>query len=174
MSRSRVNGEYMSLSVKQKEKGVLKGMAFGVLAAIILIAVGATLNPFDYTENVTHSDRISIAIQSGKPVKRSRVARSNSWTIWLSKIIDLSNGSFDRWWGFKPFAQPGSPCKSSNSCIWSRKVRWSLATAKLYPSQDSFIHWPPKSQRGYANRDRKKLTHQNLIKQLFYQSSHPT
>ena len=78
MSRSRVNGEYMSLSVKQKEKGVLKGMAFGVLAAIILIAVGATLNPFDYTENVTHSDRISIAIQSGKPVKRSRVARSNS------------------------------------------------------------------------------------------------
>jgi hypothetical protein len=56
-------GKYMSLSVKQK--GVLKGMAFGVLAAIILIAGGITLNPFDYTENVTHSDRISIAVQSG-------------------------------------------------------------------------------------------------------------
>jgi hypothetical protein len=40
-------------------------MALGVLASIILIAVGATLNPFDYTENVTHSDRISIAVQSG-------------------------------------------------------------------------------------------------------------
>jgi hypothetical protein len=40
-------------------------MALGVLASIILIAVVATLNPFDYTENVTHSDRISIAVQSG-------------------------------------------------------------------------------------------------------------
>jgi len=64
MSRSRANRRIHEFICQTKGR-TKKGMALGVLASIILITVGATLNPFDYTENVTHSNRISIAVQSG-------------------------------------------------------------------------------------------------------------
>ena len=52
----------MKLSLKQK--GVLRGMAAGVLAAVAIISFGAYSNPFNFTDELPVSQRLSVAIQA--------------------------------------------------------------------------------------------------------------
>lgn len=51
----------MALNIKQK--GVLRGMAVGVVIAITLIVVGIVVNPFAYSPGLDLGSRIAVAIQ---------------------------------------------------------------------------------------------------------------
>ena len=53
------------MKLSKKQRGVLRGMAPGALAAVAIISLGAYSNPFDYTEDLTLSQRLSVAIRAG-------------------------------------------------------------------------------------------------------------
>ena len=51
------------MKLTDKQSGVLKGVAFGLLMAIAIIVMGAWLNPFSFDENLNKMERLSIALQ---------------------------------------------------------------------------------------------------------------
>jgi hypothetical protein len=52
------------MTLSEKQRGVLRGMAIGALAAVLLIVLGVVLNPFGYRPDVTISERLSIALKA--------------------------------------------------------------------------------------------------------------
>lgn len=53
------------MSLSNKQQGVVMGMALGAALTILLIVGGITLNPFDYCEKLSPTDRLGIAMKSG-------------------------------------------------------------------------------------------------------------
>lgn len=48
----------------EKQNGVLKGMIFGAITAVVIVIVGAWLNPFSISNNMNEFERLGIAIKS--------------------------------------------------------------------------------------------------------------
>ena len=51
-----------------KQKGVLRGMLFGVLCAISLLTVGLKFNPFGYPFEINLENRLKVAMKSCLPL----------------------------------------------------------------------------------------------------------
>lgn len=53
------------MALSEKQLGVLKGMVLGIVCALAIVFLGASLNPFAFDNLLSFSDRLSIAIMSG-------------------------------------------------------------------------------------------------------------
>ena len=51
-----------------KQKGVLRGMMFGLLAAISLIFIGVYYNPCRYPFEINLENRLRVALKSSVPI----------------------------------------------------------------------------------------------------------
>jgi hypothetical protein len=51
--------------LSKKQLGVLKGMMVGIVCALAIVLLGASMNPFAYDDLLSTIDRLSIAIMSG-------------------------------------------------------------------------------------------------------------
>jgi hypothetical protein len=54
----------VNVALSAKQRGVRRGMIFGVCASFLLISAGSALNPFGFAANLTLSQRISVALES--------------------------------------------------------------------------------------------------------------
>ena len=52
------------MTLTRKQTGVLKGMVFGALTAIVIVVAGAWFNPFSFNETSDEIERLGMAIKS--------------------------------------------------------------------------------------------------------------